>query len=330
MASPLSLRVDVDMSDLVKAAKNAGDAAEDLSDSFQDAGREASTASTEAVDALGDVDQAAQTTGGTLKDGLGGALQDVGGIATDAISGDVGGALEGVTGVIGNLGGAIPGIGTALSLAAGVAGAAFAVMQADAEATRQKVSDMYDDMVESGSLALSQTYLLAEAQALIGDEGRLAQAQTYADVLGIDLNTVIGAMVGNTQDLAAAQEALGGRLEDVGGKVSTFSSTQSEAAGKNQELFATLQAARGEFDKAGSAVDTAGGKYAAYTDFAADLTDTTNDANDAVSDLASSLTSLPPTTNATVKVTVDDSAVKRWTPPTWATTVTPRMGAVAP
>jgi hypothetical protein len=303
MASPLSLRVDVDFRELIREAKNAGATLDDLADAFDDVEDTSKTASRSAVRGLDDVDKASKTAGDGVDD-MGSKFDSVGNLAQDVFSGDIAGAAQSAAGALTNVGASIPGLGIALGGIGTIAGLAFSAWQENAEKIEKRTSDMYDDMVESGSRFLSSTYLLSAAQDLINDPGQLADAKKYADLLGIDVPTAIGALIGKSDDLIVVQDLIAQKQRDIANVEPYDRSNELLKGAKDANALAR------ELDGVSTSLDTAGGKAKVFTDFKKSVDESAG----AVDTLNSSLAKTPPST--TVKVKVDDSAVKNYRPPT--------------
>lgn len=323
MASPLSLRVDVDMSTLVNAARDAGSSVDDLATSFEGVESSAGTASTASTTSLGKISTEAQTAStevegvGTSADGVGTQLGGLGGIADSVLAGDFTSAAQTAGGALDNLAG-MAGIGgpvaVALTTLAQLVGSAFTEA---ADRVREKSSGMFDAMTESGSQALDQTYLLAQAQELIADDKAMEKIRRWSSAIGLDLPTAILASVGSTEDLKRAQDKLAEAYDkDPGAKL----------AGGFIEATKAL-------NETGEAATTAKSKFDAFSGVKSLLDDNAKAADTAKTSVQKFqdqvMTSLNP---AAVKFTVDDSAVKNWRPPmlTIPAQVVVRPGAVQP
>lgn len=206
----------------------------------------------------------------------GDSVSELGSIARDVLQGDFGAATESAASALMGLAGIIGGgaVGGAIATALGsVVGSWISEWNRAAEESAQRISDMYDDMAESGNRYLSQAYLFSAANELIADDGKLAKVREMRDLLGIDLYTAIGALTGSSADLAIAQQAVSDQLDIVGSKVQGYSTLQDEAAGKTQSAFAELQKLRGELEGVGDSLDTAGSKADALSGYQIHLYD---------------------------------------------------------
>ena len=225
-----------------------------------------------AKDAGDDVDQSL-SKGSTR---AGDSVSELGSIARDVLQGDFGSAAESAASALMGLAGVVTGgaVGGAIATALGsIVGSWVSEWNRAAEESAQHVSDMYDDMTESGNRYLSQAYLIAAANELIADEGKLAKARKLSEFLGGDLNTAIGAMIGSSSDLAIAQQAVSDQLDIVGSKVQSYSTLQGDAASETQRTFAELQNLRGELNGVGDSLDSAGSKADALSGYQIHLMD---------------------------------------------------------
>lgn len=167
---------------------------------------------------------------------------------------------------LGGLATAIPGAGVALAGLGAAAGAFYAQWQESSEKTQERISEMYQDMAESGNRFLSEGFINEKISEWIADvdPGRLAQHEAAAADLGIEMGTAVRAMNG---DAAAAQEVLaqaaayletaqGSAKVDVQGMVDAINaqgSAAGSAAAKADLLAASTQAtgeAAREYDAA--------------------------------------------------------------------------------
>src|SRR5690606_10203328 len=103
---------------------------------------------------------------------------------------------------LGGLATAIPGIGIALA-GLGAAGGLFYNQWAQAaEDTEERISSMYDDMLESGQNYLSADFINQALAELAKDDGRMADVTRRAEDLGLAVEDVMIAEVtaGNERD----------------------------------------------------------------------------------------------------------------------------------
>jgi hypothetical protein len=208
MAAPLKIRVDVDMDQLVRAARDAGMSAEDLSAAFTDVSRESAKADTTATRALSDIDrEAADAAAGVSKVGdaatpVSGALSGIGDAAKSALSGDVEGAADGAISALGGMAEAIPGIG---GLVGGALATAVAAWIAHLDLFNQRTAEIKGQvasaLVEVGG-AFTAADLESRLQAVVNDTDQWKAANTIAQATGMSLSDTVRALAGDT-DLAA-------------------------------------------------------------------------------------------------------------------------------
>lgn len=152
-----------DLADTAKRqTKKAGD---DIGDNVKAGYRDASKAAKDFEDDAERAGDRASETTDEFKDEARSNFSEV----ASSFSGDMTSAVDLVQGTLGGLAGSIPGgIGLAMGGLA-IAGGAFAAKwQEAAERTEKRISDMYNDMLQSGADYLSKDYI-AEQLALIYD-----------------------------------------------------------------------------------------------------------------------------------------------------------------
>lgn len=320
MASPIKIRADADFAALLKAAKNAGKSLDELIEDFddvEDASQDATRTAERGFKEMDrDSDKAGRSIERNLKDGFDEAASEADGTAREVAASFDGSAEsigEGFQELAAN---AFAGFGPAGAVAGAAAAAAIgAAMAADTawvEEQQARVEGLYGVMLDEQTKLLESSMLLAQAQELIGDKDKFQQAQEYAEVLGLDMNTVIGALIGDTDDLAAAQKRVQEKLAATNDEVSSFSSTQGKAATDAQKLNSQLQKANNAFLDVEDSANTAGKKYDAFAGFASRAKAETSKAGDEVFNLNEQIGRIPATKDTTVKVRVDDSEYQRW------------------
>lgn len=124
------------------------------------------------------------------------AVQNLSEVAS-SWQGDLSGMADGVQGLTGGLATALePGIGIPVAILGAAAGAFLASWQQETEATKQLISDMYDDMTQSGNDYVSEQFI----QQKLGD----VYKDQYDDLtkrtkeLGEQRETVARAMAGDS------------------------------------------------------------------------------------------------------------------------------------
>jgi hypothetical protein len=186
--------------DLEKGMRNAQRRTEDAKDEIRDL-----------RDELNKTGRAGKTAGADIEDGFDKAKegaddfkQEADGTARE-VAASFDGSAESIAGGFQELAAnAFAGFGPAGALAGlaaaagiGLATAGFQEMQEDAEATEQRVRDMYDDMLESGSNYLSAKYVTEGIAGIFGDPKKYDEASQLAKNLGADIDNVARALAGD-------------------------------------------------------------------------------------------------------------------------------------
>lgn len=123
---------------------------------------------------------------------------------------------DGVQGTLGGLATSISGpLGIAAAGAGAVAGAFLNSWITSTEETKQAISDMYEDMLESGQEYLSQDFLNRKTQELVENEGKMAELRAIQYRTGVDLNTLILAELTAGKERTQVQAILNKQLEDA-------------------------------------------------------------------------------------------------------------------
>lgn len=316
MSTPIKVRVDTDFSEVVKEATKGADAVDDLGDAFDDA-ESASKDATRNIER--GMDDAASSVG-QVDDAVGdmsGSLSDVGGIAEDALSGDLAGAAQGAVGAVTNLAGSIPGIGLAAEGVGALAGVAIG-----------KIAEAFDNAAAASDAAKESAYQYGLA---------VAGSAQYADVAG-RINDLTGSVEGlkDVQDIATVSGwkqvdvvkalATGEGLPSLWKAFEDGANATTIATGRVLELEGALQGTQQGFDlSAGAAQLQASALY--------DLAVQAGVATGEVDDLGNAIVTMPDgktvvmdaetqqayedidalekkqIANKTVKITADDSNV---------------------
>lgn len=167
MSTPIKVAVDTDFSSVIREAAKGADAVDDLGDAFgeaedasKSAGRGIDRGMDDAASSVGDVDSAVGD--------MAGSLSEVGGVAQSALEGDLGGAAQSAVGAVGDLAGAIPGIGAAATVVAGLAGAAIGQIT-EAWENAQAASDEAKESAYQYGLTVAGTSQYADVAGRIND-----------------------------------------------------------------------------------------------------------------------------------------------------------------
>lgn len=201
--------------DLEKVGREAGDAAEKVEKKFRDAFREVERdAGTKTKQVADDTKRNIADRGGEavgeFKDEAKSNLSEV----ASSFSGDIDSAADLVQGTLGGLvqaGGPIGAIGAAGAIAAGVF---YNAWREKTEEAKARVSEMYDDMLQSGQDFLSDQLVADNISKIVtGAEDAavsLDTAKAAAQELGVPLEDVVAAFAGSTD----AQDKVLGKIEE--------------------------------------------------------------------------------------------------------------------
>lgn len=221
-----------------RGTEKAADAVDDLEQSFRDMARDAARHAKDAGDDVGrnvkagyrDAEQAAERFGDTAKRETGRAAETTEEFrdearsnfseVTSSFQGDMTSAVDLVQGTLGGLAGSIPGgVGLAMGGLAVAAGTFAALWQEAAEATKARLGDMYDDMVESGNDFLSESLIQQEVRKIMLNEDErvtdYAAALDIAGKSGLDLAVVLRGLAGDQDANRVTQEALNAALSQA-------------------------------------------------------------------------------------------------------------------
>lgn len=341
--------------DLERAASDAGrDGARDVSrleDALQDARKE-SERTEKGLRDVGETgengfrrlgDKGAEVSG-ELRQNLGetfssfrGDLEDLPQIAQDTLGGLAGS-------------GALGGIGGLAATAAGAAGLGLiigAMDQIDAknEELSQRAGEMAQAFIDAGSNVLSATSVAAASADVITDNDKRKQVQAYADALGIDLATAVRAYVGDANAMkvvdAQAAKAKEENLAIADAQKKSLEALTPEqqkslernmaAIGAQRELNGVIADANTKFNDQQSVlqglindaqgatkeVDAVGNALYTLPDGTQIMVEAkTGQATTDISNFKGDVDGIPEVVTSTVRFDVDDSAIRRWTPPT--------------
>jgi hypothetical protein len=199
-----------------------------------------------------------------------------------SFSGDMSSATDLVQGTLGGLAGSIPGgVGLALGGLA-LAGGAFAqAWQQAAEDTKERIGEMYDDMVESGNDFLSETVIQQGVRKIVLDEeGRLTDYADAVDIAaesGLDLAIVLRALAGDQAANRLVQKELNDAVAEGEKK---FDAARESGEDYNEVLKDTdginghielLQKQQTEFGKSADKAAVARDATSEYQEMLADL-----------------------------------------------------------
>lgn len=229
----------------VAEAKKAGTSLEDIVREYDDIADESARTERDVVADLKRISRQAKDTGDDLDKEVGGGFRDLkdearqsGAEAAQSFSGefsDVGDFLQ--ESIAQGLSGFGP-IGTAagIALAAGI-GVALGEVQKFAEASEQRISDMYQAMLDQGSAFVSQQIINDAVKQLADDTGKWNEALETAEDTGLSVQTILRALVGDQEAINAAIDAANRKRDEEIAKVDTNSKSYELAVARINEQY---------------------------------------------------------------------------------------------
>lgn len=194
------------------------------------------------------------------------AVQNFSEVAS-SFNGDITQMADGVQGLTGGLASALtPGVGIPLALLGAAAGAFIASWTQAAEDSKERIDSFYQDMVDSGKTALSESFIDQAVTDLAGDGAKWDEATRRAEESGHAIGEVLRAMVGDGEAINSIldtqrqkHEANIQAIDD-----STDSTEWKLAAVENENL--KYEAQVGWLKQVAADTDTAGKKAAIVRD----------------------------------------------------------------
>jgi hypothetical protein len=236
---------------------------------------------------------------------------------TSSFDGSMQSVLDLAQGTFGGLAGSIAGpIGIAAGLGAAVLGGVFTSMATSADENAQKaeerISEMYDDFLESGNNYRTKDQVADAIKELVSDTDKWKKAQDDAKTSGLDVSLILQAQAGDAGALAQVQATLAEKYaaaEEAAGKYLNQKAPQAQAA--NQEKLA-LQDLVTEYTNYSGQSQTAAQKADAVRDALSNLGLQADGTAKQVSGVKSTLDQLPATKNVTLAVAAStDAAVSK-------------------
>lgn len=206
--------------ELESATKEAGNEAEKLERKFRDAFDDVTRQSKKAGDDVGD-----NIKKGTreAEDGLSNFKDEANETARESAASFDGSAdsiVDSFQEVAANaFGGFGPAAAVAgLAMAAGI-GALWSSINENSETSKQVVSDMYQDMIESGQKFVSEQYLQQAIQDIIDSAEGAAisyeDLQEIAELTGISAADLARAYAGSAEDIVSAQQQIADKQDEI-------------------------------------------------------------------------------------------------------------------
>lgn len=204
-------------------------------------------------------------------------------------------------GTLGGLAGSIAGpIGLAAGLGAAALGGIFTSMtqsaEENAELTKQRVSDMFDDMIESGNRFLSADIINSKIAEIVKDSEQLSKVQDRATAAGVSIQTALRAEAGDKEALATVTDALNAANERL------IESGDKSATSIGHTI---IDRALDYYNGLSSSVDTAAHAVDVYTQSTTNTSSAMSNATVKAQGLRATLDALPTSKHMTVDVDVD-------------------------
>lgn len=187
-------------------------------------------------------------------------MKDEGKSAFGEMAGSFDGSLDSMAGSAQGFLGGLAASGGPIALAAGsialAAGAFYNQWQQKTEAAKQRVSDMYADMIESQQDFLSETYKLEEFWKILKNEDGavlgLDKAEEYAKRTGLTVQQVALAWAGDAAQMEIVMERLGTAIDDNSDKAKSANADQqqyyNDQVAWDQVILRNAQARNDEID----------------------------------------------------------------------------------
>lgn len=150
-----------------------------------------------------------------------------------SFTGDMDSAVDLVQGTLGGLAGSVSGpLAIAFGGLAATAGVFYTKWNENAEKAEQRISDMYDDMLDSGESYLSESYQQETYWSILKNESEvisLDKTKEYARLAGVSYETVAMAWAGNHEAMQLVQQGLYDEREALHEDSKTWSNEEAEA-----------------------------------------------------------------------------------------------------
>lgn len=216
---------------------------QEFRDSYRKMKDSSESATTKAKAGLNDVKSEAKQAGAEGAASFSGEWEDVGAFVQETLA-------NGLSG-FGPLG-ATAGIALALGF-----GTFLAQAQKDAEAAEERVSNMYDDMIDSKNKFLSEAYLSDAVSALVGDPEKLKEITKAAELTGLAIADVTAAYAGDADAIKLVDQA----LDDAADAQLALQKAQKDY---NADVIVTARSAQSAIRQVDESTATAGKQASAY------------------------------------------------------------------
>jgi hypothetical protein len=214
----MSRALDDTQDTLEQSAREARRLGDMLGDEVADGARDGRSAVDKLRDSMRDLDRSTGKVADTGRDGFKRMGDNVGEFKSEAkqnfaevassFDGSVDDMVGGVQGLTGGLGAALtPGIGIPVAVIGAIAATFLTQWQTSTEESAENVSNMYRDMLESGQGFLTENYIQQAIADLADDTGKWSLALERSKTAGVDVGTVLRAMVGDAEAIGVVREA---------------------------------------------------------------------------------------------------------------------------
>lgn len=309
-----------DLRDFGLSAEQAERAIESVWDEMGE-GQRAAQDVERAADALDDVeskaDDAASATKrvGDASEDTGGKFSELGDIARDVLEGDFGSAAESAIGALGALG-AFAGAGGALAAliaegAGAIVGDWLGQWERASEATKERMSSMFEDMLQSGRDFVSDQFI-AERIAEIYDPKNVEdfnKAVELSNQLGVERSTIIQAMAGDEEAHTSVLESARDRLADLVGEQEAYIDAHGRESAAIASKIGETELGIASYDRYAGAQDTAAARAREARDAINEAGGAASDSAGKVDGLSDSIRKVPDTKTASIFVKVDDGGL---------------------
>lgn len=274
-----------------------------------------------ASDALKDVESRADDAASATKrvgdetEDTGGKFSELGDIARDVLEGDFGSAAESALGALGAIG-AFAGAGGAL---AGLIGEGVGQIVGDwvgqweraAEETRERMSTMYADLLQSGKDYLSDEFVQTRIAEIYDPENveDFNKAVELSNQLGVERSTIIQAMAGDEEAHASVLETARDRLRDLNSDQEAYIEAHGRESAAIAAKIGETELGIASYDRYAGAQDTAAARAREARDAINEAGSAASDSSGKVDGLSDSIRKVP-NANPSIFLKVDDSGLR--------------------
>lgn len=241
---------------------------------------------------------------------------------TSSFTGDMDSIADLAQGTLGGLAGSLAGpFGIAAGTVAAAGGLFYAKWKESTERTKQRVADMYDDLIDSGERFLSESYKQDSYWAILkDDEGAvlsLDKANEYAKLLGISVQEVALAWAGNDTQMRQVIDGLKAKRQEYVDQLKGASEEErtqlAETIGWYDAAIAKNQDRNDEIDETVDAVNRSRAAWDVYGSEAGQvLADQQRDygkVRDAASRANDAIRGIPPKTTVEIDAVINRRAL---------------------